>query len=57
MKIKIVRTHEAIGEKRPIKLEKYQIIECKILTKGQFTSTFEIDNQYVCIRNWNWQYT
>lgn len=51
MKIKIVRTHEAVGEKHPVKLEKNQMLECKMVTKGTFTSTFEINNQYVCIRN------
>ena len=54
MKIQIVRTHEAVGEKHPVKLEKNQMFECKMVTKGTFTSTFEINNQYVCIRNWNW---
>jgi hypothetical protein len=55
MKILILRDTEAVGENHPVKLEKNQIFECKMITKGIFTSTFELNNQHVCIRNWNWK--
>ena len=55
MQIQIVKDNEPICEKNPISLKTNQIVECKLITKGWFTSTFDIDNQMVCIRNWNFK--
>ena len=55
MKIQIVKDNEPVCEKKPISLKVNQIVEGKLVTRGRFTSTFEIDNQLVCIRNWNWK--
>lgn len=55
MKIQIIKDNDPVCEKKSMKLKVNQIIEGKLVTKGPFTSTFEIDNQLVCIRNWNWK--